>query len=476
MRSTIRQYWQGLSVPARASIVFMAVNFITEGIRFLTTPIYTRLLSPDEYGATSVFYSWESILGVFAMLSLQYGIFNNGMYEFRDKRDTFITSLLCLSNMATIILFAILGVLWPLMGQLIDLNKSLLILLFLIFIIKPAYSFWVSRQRYEYRYHGPALTAIFMAIFSPLLGILGIIFMEGDKATIKLWMSQIPFLLVWGFFYLYTYIRTRFSARIAYIKYAFQLSVPLIPHYASQYILTASDKIMVAYYVNDASAGIYSLSTTAASVVSIIWNSINAVLTPWTYEKVGVSDYRSIRNAADQLSLFYAATCTAIMLVAPEIMWVIAPASYTNAVSLIPPVIAATYLSGIFSLFGNVELFHKKVNLVMFASSAAAALNIILNFVFIKLCGFKADTYTTLACYIFYTLFHYANMRRIDSNDIYNIRHISLYSFAVISISLICTFIYPYIILRYGIILAFLTALIWNRRKIVNLIKGLRKQ
>ena len=98
MLRQLKTRWMGLNDAAKASLVFMMVSFLNEGIRFITTPIYTRLLTAEEYGITSVYYSWEAILGVFTMLSLQYGIFNNGMFEFKRQRFLYIINFIFIKS------------------------------------------------------------------------------------------------------------------------------------------------------------------------------------------------------------------------------------------------------------------------------------------------------------------------------------------------------------------------------------------
>ena len=191
MLRQLKTRWMGLNDAAKASLVFMMVSFLNEGIRFITTPIYTRLLTAEEYGITSVYYSWEAILGVFTMLSLQYGIFNNGMFEFKNDRDSFISSILFLSNLVTVGIFCVLMFLVR-KGLQIGLNVSLIYLMFIIFMVKPANNFWVSRQRYEFKYIKPAIISAILAVLSPAFGIFFLLYADGDKASIKLWASYIP--------------------------------------------------------------------------------------------------------------------------------------------------------------------------------------------------------------------------------------------------------------------------------------------
>ena len=50
---------------------------------------------------------------------------------------------------------------------------------------------------------------------------------------------------------------------------------------------------------------------------------------------------------------------------------------------------------------------------MMAASVSGAALNIVLNYIFIRRCGYIAAGYTTLVCYLCYCVAHYLMMRRI---------------------------------------------------------------
>ena len=48
-------------------------------IAFLTTPIFTRIMSAEEYGVVSVYNSWISILTVVLTLQLATGVYNKAM-------------------------------------------------------------------------------------------------------------------------------------------------------------------------------------------------------------------------------------------------------------------------------------------------------------------------------------------------------------------------------------------------------------
>ena len=60
-----------------------------------------------------------------------------------------------------------------------------------------------------------------------------------------------------------------------------------------------------------------------------------------------------------------------------------------------------------YSLISTITFYYEKTNLIMLVSCIVAGLNLVLNFIFIRIYGFVAAGYTTLICYIIYFFIHY---------------------------------------------------------------------
>ncbi len=101
---------------------------------------------------------------------------------------------------------------------------------------------------------------------------------------------------------------------------------------------------------------------------------------------------------------------------APEAISILAPRSYHGAIWVIPPVAASVFFMFLYNLFGNVEFYFEENKFIMIASVLGAVLNIILNYIFVPLCGYIAAGYTTLFCYIVYSLSHYIFMKKVDDD------------------------------------------------------------
>ena len=63
MKAILKKF-QNMPESLKATLVFAIASFATSGINYLTTPIFTRLLSGEEYGVVSTYNSCYAIVRV----------------------------------------------------------------------------------------------------------------------------------------------------------------------------------------------------------------------------------------------------------------------------------------------------------------------------------------------------------------------------------------------------------------------------
>ena len=461
---------------AKASIAFLFSNVVTSGIAYITIPFYTRILTTEEYGQVNVVLTWTHIFGIIAMFCLSFGVFNNGMIDYPDKRDSYSFSMLVLSNLFTILFAVILFAVYPFVGKVIGLNYTLLTLMIATFLLKPAYNFWTARQRYEYKYKYVVLWTILNAVLSPAVAILICLMHEpGDRLYSRLFGAESVPLVMAACFYIYLGRNSRFSVDRNFWKSAILFNLPLIPHYLSYYILNSSDKIMISQLVGDSETAYYSVAYSAAAVVSIVWSAVNGSLIPYTYEKCSIKDYKSISNVTLPILTLFAVICIFAIVLAPEVVAVMATNAYTDAIYVIPPIVAGTFFQVQYFIYANIVYYFKKPKYVMYASVTAAIANIILNYFFIQEFGYKAAGYTTLICYMTQAVLDYFAMRYVVKEKVYNMKFISFLSVAVVLISLLSLLLYSYPFIRYGFAFLIVVILFYRRKFIVQSILATRK-
>ena len=75
----------------------LAGKFALQGIAFFTAPIFTRLLSPEDYGYTALYASWVSIVSLFIGL-MTYGSIVNARIKYEKSQiNGYLSSIMSLS-------------------------------------------------------------------------------------------------------------------------------------------------------------------------------------------------------------------------------------------------------------------------------------------------------------------------------------------------------------------------------------------
>lgn len=477
--SKLKAKYDSMSAPVKASIWFTVCNIVQKGISLITTPIFTRILTTEQYGVYSVYQSWYSIVIILATLNLYAGVCNNGLTKYPEDRNSFISSLQGLSWLFTVGLFAIYLCGIDFWNGIFKLSTIFVVAMFVQAFFEPGYLFWTISQRYDYKYRGLLITTLLMAVGSPLLGIISVLLTtyKAEARVLSYVFVQVAMGLI---FCILNLKRGGTLYRKDYWKFALTFNIPLIPHYLSMTILNQSDRIMISSMVGKSYAAIYSIAYTLAMMMTVITGAINNSFIPYTYKGLKEKEYGAIRKNANLLLILVGTGCVIAMALGPELIQIFATDEYYEAIWVMPPVAASVFFMFLYPLFANVEFYYEKTKFVMVASCIGAASNIILNYVFIRLYGYVAAGYTTLACYILFAFAHYWFHKRIlnehSINRLYDMRFIIAISLTVIITMVGMTLTYNYPIIRYTVLGIMLAIMIIKRNTVMNIIKTIRSR
>lgn len=476
MLDNIKKKWDKMSVAKKASLALIFAKFCQKGIAMISTPIFTRIMDTDQFGAITNFTSWQSIIVIIATLNLSQGVFNNGMLEFKNDRNRFTFSALALANLCTVVFFGIYIIFRRELYKYIGLSDQLMVLMFAYMIFYPAFSYWSCRQRYEYKYKLLTIITILTTFLQMVLGVVAVLSVDTQsQALAKLYATEVVLILTGIIMYVVIAFRARFQGKFSYVKYAFRFNIFLVPHFLAMTVLASGDKVMIASMVGNTETAIYGVSYTAASVINIFWQAIEASWTPWLFEHLSSNNRAPIKDRANQIITIFASISIACMLFAPEIMRILASESYMEGIYIIPSVTAGVFFTAVYALYMRLEYYSKKTKATMVGSAVVAVANVVMNYVFINLFGYMAAGYTTLVCYIFLSIYHYWYSRKIGMNDIYDDKFTISLSVGMIVFSIVVTFTYSFSFLRYGLIGVIGVLCVWKRDWIIPQIKNILK-
>ena len=466
--------YRAMSKVKKATLWITLCSFLQRGLSFITVPIFTRLLSTSDYGSVSVYQSWEMVATYLATLGVTYGGFNNGMIKFKDDREGYTSSV------AGLVLA--LGVLWVVLSRVLSGNVvaltgmplTLVSLLFVEVVVKGIYDIWVSRMKFDYEYRKLVPASLVLSVAVPALGVLFVV-MASDKVLARILsfvLVEAAFALILGGCMLK---RSKTLYKWEYWKFTLLFNIPLLPHYLSQVVLSSSDRIMIANMCSAADAGVYSIAYSVGMLMTLLTNSLNSTVVPWLYRTLDAKKLKRIDRMSVSLLGALALIVVFVDILAPEVVGILAPGEYSEAMTLVPVIAASVFFMFMYSYCSNIEFYYEKTRLAAIASVIAAALNLGLNAVFIPMFGYRAAGYTTLICYVALGAAHYAFSQRVtrDKTGASALNGIAIWglSLVFVGISLVLPLLYPHPIIRYAVFGVALAAAFLCRRTIIAKLK-----
>ena len=465
----IKRY-NNLSTPIKATLWFTVSNMLQKGVLFLAVPIYTRILTTEQYGNYSIFLSWLEIFEIIATFRIGWGGYVVGLNKYEDSRSSYTSSMQMLSIVITTIAFVFYFIFHDLINSWTSLSTKFIIMIFGLLYVIPAIQFWTVRERVEYRYKNVLLVTLVSSILTVVFGIVfALYFFEKDFAIIfarLVVQGIIALVLIWYNCHSnFTFYNKEYWGR------AFRFNVPLLPYYLSMVVLHGADKIIIGNLVGNAQAGIYGVAYTLSTCMQLFNSSITQTLQPWLYKQMKEKKIEKVPQIISITTLIIAGLNLFLIALAPEIIWFVAPAKYQEAIWVIPPLAASVVVMYFYQHFVNIEFYFEESKLTAVASIGAAILNVILNYIFIPVFGYMAAGYTTLVSYLIFAAFHYWFMKIICRKNDYveflvNIKELLIILIFFFACSAILVAGYRWSIIRY-LAITIITIITFIKRKFI---------
>ncbi len=467
--------YTSLSVQVKASFWFLICGFLQKGVSIITTPIFTRLLSTAEYGQYSVFNSWLGIVSVFVTLQLYSGAFTQGMVKFENKKMKYASSIqgLCLTLVVCwTIIYLLFHEFW---NNLFELTIVQMLAMLVLIWSTSVFNFWSVEQRVDLRYHTLVTITIVSTLAKPFVGIIFVILAE-DKVTARILGLALVELVcyTWMFFSQMHRGKTYFDR--SFWKHALLFNLPLLPHYLSMVVLNSSDRIMINNMVGSNEAGIYSLAYSISQIMTVLNTALLQTIEPWMYKKIKANRMEDLSGVAYPAVIGVSAVNILLIAFAPEAIALFAPPAYYDAIWVIPPVAMSVYFMFAYSFFAVFEFYYEKTKYIAIATVSGAVLNIVLNYIFIKLFGYCAAGYTTLACFIIFAVYHFHFMRKICKKEMgevfpYSTRILLIITGIFMVLGFALLFTYYNVFVRYVFIVLLFIVVIIKRKTILKMAK-----
>lgn len=469
---------KNLSVQAKAAFWALICGVIQKGINVVTIPIFTRIMSTEEFGQYNVFSSWYNVLLIVISLRICFGVFTQGLVKFEENKKSFASAMQGLTFVLVLIWTIIYLAFREYWNCLFSLNTVQMLAMLLMIWVVSAFELWAAVQKNEYRYKMMLTVTLVVSFLGPVLGILFIQIFPASKVTARILGMLIVEVAIYVFLFIFQIFQGKTFFDKKYWKYALSFNLPLVPHFLSQVLLNSADRIMIEKMIGASEAGIYALAYSVSMVLWIINNAISQTLTPWMYRKIKAKELQDMSSVAYTSLIVIAVGNFFLIALAPEAVKLFAPAQYYDAIWVIPPVAISVYYMFCYDLFSKFAFYFEKRLFITMASVVAAILNIILNYICIQKFGYIAAGYTTLVCYMICALGHYLFMNKVcnefcDNKHPYNFKVIIMISTIFTMCGMLMLFTYSNVFIRYLIIAFFIIVVLALRKRIILAIRQL---
>lgn len=426
-------------------------SFVLQGISFFTAPIFTRLLSPADYGITAVYTAWLGIFMLFVGLQTFGSIANARITYEKNILDAYLSAIITLSFLSFCVVLSI-CVLWAdQLSNILDIQRNLVILLpihsFCAFVVNFYTTKWMQFKDVEKN----VIFSVSIAIVSVCISLVFIYFLQEEKYRGKIYGAALPQVLAACIFLGLLYKQGRCLYNKDYWRYCLQLTVPLILHGAGSLILSQSDRIMLKKFIGEESVGIYSVGYSLALIISSIWGALNTSWVPFYYEYKKDNNRELILEKAGRYMTLFSILTMGFLLLAPEVYKIMAPPAYWKGIRLIPLIAVAYYFNFLYAFPGNHEFFYQKTIYISLGTLAAACMNVVLNSLLIPLYGDIGAAAATVVAFVFLFLFHDIIARHVVKNLEYHFKFYLRGLVPVVSVAIFYYFTLSFWYIRWAI-------------------------
>ncbi len=352
-----------LRAPARASVMYMLSGIIGKGIGILSTPVFTRLLSGEDYGIFSLYMSVLGILSLFCSAVHSGSIVYSGLSECESPAG-YLYSLL----QANFGFCAILCILLFTFGDFLGFTPLLCLLLSLQLFCDCAVGVFLSGKRYSYSYLFIFAVNMFLSLSSPIIAIL-LIKGFGAGYISRVFSLLFPSLILGASFTLYLFKSSAGKkAPSGQRRGIFKSALPSLPAAAGSALGAQSDKIIISKSLGPTALAKYSVASSLGTGAYFIINAICSALNPWIVRKIRVGEGERVAEIADVGMKVISLLTLFLIAVSPESMRFLAPESYLEAWVAVIPIALSTLPFFVFSVSSSI-LITLKHSTVSAASS-----------------------------------------------------------------------------------------------------------
>jgi O-antigen/teichoic acid export membrane protein len=374
-------------------------------IGFFLIPLYTRYLTPADYGIIAVTGTTISILSIIYPLALHSAV-TRFYFLARDEEERRRTSgtiwiaMLSFSLALTVLIDRLGSRFFPLVFHDVPFNPYLRMAVWTAFLgtfsLLPLAFFQIRERPVPY-----ALATMSNALLTIGLVINFVVFQK--QGVYGYLLGMLLSLAIFAVLYLIIILRSmRIALRWNTLKAALAFGLPLVPHSLAAWVLELSDRIILQRFVSLGELGLYSLGYQFGGIIRLFFTAINFAWVPFLY-KTDAQQGEAAKPKLARLATYYALCMCYVSLglavFVKEIIFLMTAPAFHSAYRVAPWIIGGWLFSGLYFIPVNFLFLRSKTGLVPLITIPAGLFNISFNLWLVPRYGIMAAAWSTFLAY-----------------------------------------------------------------------------
>lgn len=396
---------------AKNTIIITIGKICTQLITFFLLPLYTGILSTEEYGTVDLLNTLVSLLLPIVTFQVEQALFRE-LIEVRDNEES--KKKIISSGVITVIFQCIIYlIIFALISPFINNNYKFFLATNVVTYIFLSLFQQIARGLGKNNIFaiGSFISALFTIIFNVLF--LVVIKLGAYGMLLGTMSGQIIGVL-------YTFISLGLNKYINFRKYKKEIvinlwkySIPLIPNAISWWVFNASDRIIATAILGVDQNGILAASLKFSSVIITFYNIFNMSWTESISIAVNDKDVDNYFNKMFNIILnLFTAMGIGMISCMPFVFPLMINDKFSSGYGLVPISIMASLFNVVVGLISVIYVAKKNTKAIANTSVISAIINILVHLALIKFVGLYAAVISTFASFFIMSIYRITDINK----------------------------------------------------------------
>lgn len=389
----------------------------TKIVNFFLLPLYTALLTTEEYGLVDLLITYSGLIAVIVGLQVFQAVFRFLVTIRENKKEcaTVISSIV----LFTLLILGVYSVGFVPISKFITIKYSWFLWAYVVSnILLQTFSSIVRGLGDNIQY---SFANFFSSAIIVVLNVFFIAILRLDIGWMLLAYCVGPVLgavylilkcKLWNYisFSLYDW---------KFVKKVLYYAIPLIPNELSWSVIHSSDRWVISIFLSYSANGLIAVASKFSTIYTTFFSVFN---TSWTeqvilhYNDKGGVEY--INEMFEKMICFFGCIAIGIISCMPFVFDLFVNRRFSDAYGLIPVYMIAVFFNAVIGLLSAIYLVNNETAQVAISTMVAAAINLIVDILLVKIVGIYAAPISSICGYMVISIW-----RLIDINK----RHCKIY-------------------------------------------------